>query len=410
MKSSQVEAYARLAVMSGVHLCPHQTLLINADIDTVDFTRMVVKQAYEAGAREVLVTYIDSALERCHYLYQDEQTLGEVHNWQIDKQLDYLKKGACCMRIISPHPSVFKDCDPKKMAIRSRAVAEANKEAQEYTLASKVQWTIVAVPNPEWAAMVFPNQAPETAMESLWDAVLQCVYVAEDSDPLITWQQRDAVFEERIARLNAYAFQRLHFTNSLGTDLMVGLVEHHIWGGGSEVAQNGIRFNPNIPTEEVFTAPHSERVEGKVVASRPLIYNGNVIRNFHFNFAQGKVCEFDAEEGKEVLKEMLAMDESSCALGEVALVPYDSPISQSGHLFYTTLFDENASCHLALGSAYPSCLEGGIAMSEDELKARGMNVSLIHVDFMFGTADMDVQGEKADGTWVSIFHNGRFVL
>ena len=410
MKQSLCAAYARLAVKSGVNLSEQQTLLISADIDTVEFTRMVVEQAYEAGAREVLVTYIDSELERCQYRYQDEETLREVHDWQIDKQLDYLKKGACCMRIISPHPNALKDCDPKKMAIRARAVGEASKEVQEYTLASKVQWTIVAVPNPEWAAMVFPDQVPEKALESLWDAILKFVYVEEGIDPLITWQQRDELFQQRIAKLNSYAFQRLHFTNSLGTDLMVGLVNRHVWGGGSEVAQNNVRFNPNIPTEEVFTAPHKDRVEGRVVASRPLIYNGNVIRNFYFTFSHGKVCEFDAEEGREVLAEMLAMDEASTALGEVALVPYDSAISQSGCLFYTTLFDENASCHLALGSAYPACLEGGIAMSEEELKDKGINVSLIHVDFMFGTADMDVKGESASGTWVPIFQNGNFVL
>lgn len=403
-------AYARLAVKSGVNLQEHQTLLITADIETVAFTRLVVEQAYEAGAREVLVTYSDSALERCHYLYQDEETLGEVHNWQIDKQLDYLKKGACCMHIISPHPDALKDCDPKKMAIRSRAMAKAGKEVQDYTLSSKVQWTIVAVPNSEWAAMVFPDQTPAAALNSLWNEIFQCVYIEEGIDPLVTWQKRDELFQQRIAKLNDYAFQRLHFTNSLGTDLMVGLVDHHVWGGGSEVAQNGVRFNPNIPTEEVFCAPHKDKVEGKVVASRPLIYNGNIIRDFHFTFAQGKVVEYDAKEGREVLKEMLAMDESSTSLGEVALVPYDSAISQSGCLFYTTLFDENASCHLALGSAYPSCLEGGTQLSDAELKEKGINVSFIHVDFMFGTADMNVEGETAAGEWVAIFQNGNFVI
>lgn len=410
MKQSLCAAYARLAVKSGVNLREHQTLLIQADIDTAEFTRMVVEQAYQAGAREVVVTYLDSAVDRCHYLYQDEETLSEVHSWQVDKQLDYLKKGACMMRIISPHPQALKDCDPKKMAVRSRSLAAATKEAQEYTMASKVQWTIVAVPNPEWAALVFPDQPEAKAMESLWKAILDCVYVNEDSDPQSVWQQRDQLFQERIAKLNAFAFQRLHFTNSLGTDLMVGLVEHHVWGGGSEVAQNGVRFNANIPTEEVFCAPHKDRVEGTVVASRPLIYQGNVIRNFHFTFKNGRVCDFDAEAGREVLAELLAMDEGSSALGEVALVPDNSPISQSNLLFYTTLFDENAACHLALGSAYPSCVEGGNAMNEDELKAKGINVSLIHVDFMFGTSDMEVKGEKADGTWVPIFHDGNFVI
>jgi len=266
------------------------------------------------------------------------------------------------------------------------------------------------VPNEEWAGRMFPQLSLADAMERLWEEILRCVYVEADKDPVKTWELRDRSFQTRIAKLNEFAFRQLHFQNAAGTDLYVGLVDHHIWGGGSEMAQNGIRFNPNIPTEEVFTTPHKDRVNGTVYASRPLLYNGNLIKNFHFTFENGIVTDFDAEEGKDVLEAMLTMDEGSKSLGEVALVPYDSAISQSGLLFYNTLYDENASCHLALGNAYPSCMENGLNMSETELKEHGNNLSLIHVDFMFGSEDMKVMGEKADGTWISVFENGNFVI
>ncbi len=410
MNEQLLKAYAKLAIQSGVHLQKHQTLLIDADIESAPFTRMVVKQAYEAGAKEVLVTYGDTLLSRYHYEYQEEETLSKVHAWQIDKNLDYLKEGACRMSIISPRPGALKDCDPKKMAIRQKAMGEAGKEVREYTMASKVQWTIVAVPNEEWAGMMFPELSEAEAIERLWEEILHCVYVEEGKDPVETWKQRDRLFQERMNMLNAYAFESLHFTNSLGTDLHVGLVEGHIWGGGSEVAQNKVRFHPNIPTEEVFTTPHRERINGKVYASRPLLYNGNLIKDFHFTFAHGKVVAYDAKEGISVLKEMLEMDEGASSLGEVALVPYDSAISQSALLFYNTLFDENASCHLALGNAYPSCIVNGLTMDEEELKRHGSNTSLIHVDFMFGTADMRVTGTTKDKKEIVIFQNGNFVL
>lgn len=410
MKETVLKQYARLAVRSGVNLQKNQTLLINADIEAVDFTRLVVKEAYEAGAKRVQVMYNDVTLNKYDYQFQDEHTLSDVHNWQIDQQLDYLKEGACRLSIISPRPGALKDCDPQKMAIRQKAMGEAGKEVRQYTMASMVQWSIVAVPNKEWAAMVFPELEEQAAMERLWESILACVYVEADKDPLQTWNERDQAFQMRVQKLNDYSFTRLHFTNDLGTDLYVGLVDHHLWAGGSEMSQSGISFNANIPTEEVFTMPHKDQVEGVVYASRPLLYNGNLIKGFHLKFAQGKVTEFDAQEGKDVLQSLLEMDEGSSHLGEVALVPYDSAISQSGILFYTTLFDENASCHLALGNAYPSCVEQGLSMSEEELQKAGSNISINHVDFMFGTSDMRVMGEQADGTWVPVFEQGNFVI
>lgn len=410
MNQKLLEKYAQLAVRSGVNLAQNQTLIIQADIDAVSFTRLVSEEAYKAGAREVLVYYRDPFLDKINYNYLSDEVLGEVHDWQVERHLDYLKEGACMMSIISPRAGVLKECNPKKMAIRQKAFAEASKEVREYTMASKTQWAIVAVPNEEWAKLMFPELENEAAIERLWDEIMKCVYIDETNDPISVWEQRDIQFQARINKLNELNFKQLHFTNELGTDLYIGLIANHIWGGGSELSQCQIRFNANIPTEEVFTAPDRNNVNGVVYASRPLLYNGNLIKDFHFIFENGKVVEYDAKEGKSVLKEMLEMDEGSRSLGEVALVPYDSAISQSQLLFYTTLFDENASCHLALGNAYPSTVKDGLTKSEEELKQLGFNISLIHVDFMFGTADMNVKGETQNGDWVSVFENGSFVI
>lgn len=408
MNEGMLQNYARLIIHSGANVQKGQIVLINADIESVSFTRLVVKEAYEAGASEVLVTYGDVMLDRMDYMYQSEATLQKIHNWQVEKQLDYLKEGACRIHITSPHPGALKACDPQKMAVRQKAAGEALKEVREYTMASKVQWTIAAVPNSEWATLMFPELEEDAAIKRLWKEIMQCVYVNEIEDPVKTWEQRDCYFQEHIEKLNTFAFTSLHFTNDLGTDLKVGLVDHHIWCGGSELGQNGVRFNANIPTEEVFSMPHKDRVDGIVYASRPLLYNGNLIQNFHLRFENGKVVDFDATEGKEVLASLLKMDEGSSHLGEVALVPYDSAISQSGLLFYNTLFDENASCHLALGDAYPSCIEGGLHMEEEALAEVGCNQSMNHVDFMFGTKDLRVIGERADGSQVVVFENGNF--
>lgn len=410
MSETRFQKYARLAIQNGVHLQKGQTLLISASVEALDFTREVVRQAYEAGAKEVIVTYQDDILSKYNYLYQSKETLQEIHDWQIESSLDYLQEGACRLSIISPLPGILKDCDPDKMSIRQRALGPRMREVREYTMASKVQWSVVAVPNEAWAKQVFPEMTSSDAMDKLWETIYSCVYVDEQKDPVQTWEERDSFFQEHLEKMNAFAFQTLHFTNSLGTDLHVGLVQEHIWAGGSELGQNGVVFNANIPTEEIFTTPDRERVNGIVFASRPLLYNGNLIRDFHLTFQNGKVIEFDAAEGKEVLAQLLQVDEGSTRLGEVALVPNDSPISESGILFYTTLFDENASCHLALGEAYPSCIKNGLNMKDKQLLEAGCNQSMVHVDFMFGNADMKIIGEKKDGTLVPVFEQGKFVI
>lgn len=411
LDQKRLESYAKLAIVKGVNLQQGQTLLINASIDAVDMTRACVEEAYRQGAKEVVVFYNDDCITRLNYEYKDVETLCEIHPWQVDSKLDYLKEGACLLYIMSDYPGIMKGIDAEKIGKRQMASAQANKEVQVYSMANKTQWCIVAVPNQRWADLVFPEfEGEQGAVEELWDRILNAVHVGEDNDPIQEWTILNDNFKKRIARLNEYHFDQLHFENELGTDLYVKLVEDHLWAGGGEQTSKGVDFHPNMPTEEIFTMPHRLGVSGKVVASRPLVYNGTLIDGFWLTFQEGAVNAFDAEKGKEALNQLIHFDEGSCRLGEVALVPYDSPISRSNILFYNTLFDENASCHLALGDAYPSNLKDGLHMSEEELKEHGANHSLTHIDFMFGTPGMKVTGITKDGKAISVFESGNFVF
>lgn len=406
-----LQKYARLAIYSGVNLQKGQVLILNTTVEAVELTREVVKVAYEAGAKDVQVTYQDEMLTRYMYQYQSEETLTNIPDWFVEKRTQPLRDGACLLHIISEYPGNLKDCDPAKIAARQRASSLACKEASEYVQASKTQWSLLAYPNKEWAMAVFPEcEDAKAAQELLLEQILACSRVDETSDPLVAWEELSIHFRKRVDALNAYAFKTLHFKNALGTDVMIGLPENHIWGGGSEISQTGIEFNANIPTEEIFTMPHKYQVQGKVVASKPLLYNGVLIEDFWFRFQDGKVVDYDAKIGKETLTQLIEFDKGSCYIGEVALVPYDSPISNSNILFLNTLFDENAACHLALGEAYTTCIKDGIHMSEAELEAHGVNVSYTHVDFMFGTADMEIVGIGQDDSKTPIFHKGNFTF
>ena len=278
-------------------------------------------------------------------------------------------------------------------------------------MANKTQCSIVAVPNKEWADLVFPEfEGCEAVVDELWDKILQAVHVEEDNDPIAEWTKLSENFHRREEILNGYNFKTLHFENSLGTDLYVDLADQHIWAGGSEKTTSGIEFNPNMPTEEIFTMPKKTGVNGKVYATKPLDYNGTLIDDFWFSFKDGKVEDFGAEKGYDALASLVHFDVGSSYLGEVALVPYESPISKSGILFFNTLFDENASCHLALGRAYPMNIKGGVDMSEEELQKAGANHSMTHVDFMFGSEDMKITGICGDQSEVAVFEKGNFVF
>lgn len=405
-----IQKYAELAIRKGVNLQKGQILIINASINAVELTRACVEEAYKAGAKRVQVFYQDEYINRSNYFYQSDEELQHIYPWEIDSRLDLMKDGACILHIISEIPGIMNGVDASKISKARMAKALLSKELQEYTMLNKTQWCIIAVSNKEWADVVFPEFEGEIgAEEELMDRILSSVHVREDNDPIEEWTKLNASFQSRIQKLNTYHFDSLHFVNSLGTDLYVELPKTHIWAGGSEKTESGVEFNPNMPTEEIFSMPKRDGVNGIVYASRPLLYNGTMINDFWIRFKDGKAVEFDAKEGLDALTELINFDEGSSYLGEVALVPYHSPISESGILFYNTLFDENASCHLALGDAYPMNIENGTKMSEEELKQAGANSSLTHVDFMFGNEDMCITGSK-DGKEIPVFKDGDFVF
>lgn len=402
--------YAKLAVVMGVNLQKGQTLVVNAPINTRDFVEKIVVEAYHVGAKEVIVNFYDELINRLHYQYQEVDTLCHIPDYLVEQKTSPLRNGGCVLHVISEIPEVMAGVDPQKLAMVSKAKQQRYREASELTMNNQIQWSIVGYPNLHWAKKVFPKETEAVAIEKLTNAILASVQVLEDNDPIQCWQKHDQSLGSYVERLNDYNFKSLHFKNSLGTDLTVELIKHHIWAGGNEQTPSGIEFNANMPTEEVFTMPYKYGVNGTVVSTKPLSYNGNLIEAFRLTFEKGKVVHYEAEKNQTVLHSLLGFDEGSCYLGEVALVPYHSPISLSNILFYNTLYDENASCHLALGRAYPTNLNGGSKMSQAQLDAAGANDSMTHVDFMFGSEDMVIIGITQDDEKIEVFRDGDFVI
>ncbi|MCI6716402.1 MAG: aminopeptidase [Mollicutes bacterium] len=409
-KESLLKEFAHLAVEVGVNVQPGQLLVINAPIVAKDLVEMIAKRAYEVGAGRVMVNWQDDFSSKLFYEYASDERLTEVPEFTIER-LKYIvaEKGAV-ISITSPNPEMLKDVDPKKIALASNASAPKYKFYSEHMMASKSQWSIIAYPNEAWAHKVFPELNKGEAVEKLLEAILYTSRVDANSDAVENWKNHMHNLDVHNQILNDYNFKSLHFKNSLGTDLDIELVENHIWAGGGELSGDGIFFVPNIPTEENFTMPHNQKINGTVVSTKPLNVRGKVIPEFKLTFKDGRVVDFEAKEEYETLKTLLETDEGSKNLGEVALVSYDSPISNLNILFYNTLFDENASCHLALGNAYSMNIKNGTNMTEEELKKFGYNVSNIHVDFMFGSRDMEIVGTTHTGEKVTIFRKGNFVI
>ena len=409
-KESLLKEFAHLAVEVGVNVQPGQLLVINAPIVAKDLVEMIAKRAYEVGAGRVMVNWQDDFSSKLFYEYASDERLTEVPEFTIER-LKYIvaEKGAV-ISITSPNPEILKDVDPKKIALASNASAPKYKFYSEHMMASKSQWSIIAYPNEAWAHKVFPELNKGEAVEKLLEAILYTSRVDANSDAVENWKNHMHNLDVHNQILNDYNFKSLHFKNSLGTDLDIELVENHIWAGGGELSGDGIFFVPNIPTEENFTMPHNQKINGTVVSTKPLNVRGKVIPEFKLTFKDGRVVDFEAKEEYETLKTLLETDEGSKSLGEVALVSYDSPISNLNILFYNTLFDENASCHLALGNAYSMNIKNGTNMTEEELKKFGYNVSNIHVDFMFGSRDMEIVGTTHTGEKVTIFRKGNFVI
>ena len=411
MLNKKLEKYAHLIAFSGVNVQKDQNVVIRASVDNASFVRMLVEECYKAGAKWVKVDWSDPYINRTHFEYQSEETLSTVKDYMVAEQKDIYESGSCFISLTSPIPEIMKGIDSKKMMARNIAFSKAMAEFRKYTAANLTQWCVAAVSNPVWAKKVFPELTDEEANLRLWDAILETCHVTNDNDPIAAWQKHNEDFARRLETLNNYNFKELHFKNEKGTDLQVCLAPNHIWEGGyCKTQKTDVIFNPNMPTEEIFTMPYRNHVNGKVVTTKPLDFQGNLIEEFTLIFKDGRVVEYSASNAHDSLKNLVEFDEGSHYIGEVALVPYHSPISEMNILFCNTLFDENASCHLALGAAYPTTVKNGENMTKEELAQAGANDSLLHVDFMFGSADMNVKGIQFDGTDVDVFVNGDFVI
>ncbi|WP_040198196.1 aminopeptidase [Candidatus Soleaferrea massiliensis] len=405
----QLQNYAALIVKMGVNIQKDQELLIRSPIECAPFARQIAEAGYAAGAREVTILWDDEKFSKIKYTHSPLEVFESVPDWIAESNNYYARRGAAFVSIAAQDPDLFQLVDSAKLDAATKASFQAFKPFYDILDVNGIAWNVVSVPTAAWAKKVYPDCEAVEAVEKLWQAILKTVR-ADLDDPVAAWERHHAYLNEKVAYLNERQFARLHFKASNGTDLTLELPEGHVWAGGAERTAHGVAFFPNMPTEEVFCLPHRERVDGTAVASMPLCYQGSLIENFSLTFQNGKVVSYQAAKGEEALKRLLETDEGASMLGEVALVPAGSPISRLRTLFYNTLFDENAACHLALGRAYASCIKGGLQMSKDELKAAGANDSMTHIDFMIGTEDMEITAVSKDGQETILFHQGRWAV
>lgn len=405
--NERIDKFAELAVKTGINVQSGETLLIRADVESKDFARRCVKEAYKAGAKHVYVEYSDETVSRETYLSAPDEAFDEYPEWQSSKYTQIAKEGGSFLNIISANPDLLKGVDSDRISRFQKVSGQYLKEWRSYTLTDRAKWSIVAVPSEAWAKIVYPDMDLDSAMEKLWVSILDCSRVTDN--PIEEWKNHVSTIKENMNRLNEMKLDKLIYKSSK-TDLEIGLPDGQIWQGGSSSDPNGVEFCPNIPTEEVYGMPHKYRVNGIVYSTKPLIFAGNRIDNFWIKFEEGKIIDYGAETGYESLKILIETDEGSLRLGEVALVPYDSPISNTNTVFYSTLFDENASCHLAIGAAYSSNIENGESLSEEEMDKVGMNSSITHVDFMIGDSDLNITGIGKDGKKYEIFKNGNWAF
>lgn len=407
MKKTTLQNYARLIARMGVNVQKGQQVIVNAGLDQPEFVKMVVEECYRAGASKVSVEWSYQPLAKLHYRYRTVKNLAQMEDWEVEKLRFRTKELPAMIHIVSEDPDGLRGINQGKMAkVRRQRYPIIKPFVDE--MDNKYQWCIAAVPGKEWAKKVFPSLRVSQAMEKMWEAIL---YAARaDENPLQAWQAHNTDLHARCEYLNSLGIDRLHYTSSNGTDFEVGLIDDSLFCGGSEDSLLGVTYNPNIPSEEVFTAPMKGRAEGVVVATRPLSYAGELIENFSIRFEGGKAVEVHAQKNEELLKTMISMDDTAAYLGEVALVPYDSPICKSDITFFNTLFDENACCHLAFGSGYTSCLKGYQNYTPQQCIEKGVNDSMIHVDFMIGSEDLAIDAYTRDGRCVPIFRNGNWAF
>lgn len=407
---AKLKEYARLLVQVGLNVQPGQTPGIEADVEHADLARLCVSACYDCGARQVVVRYGDDANTRESFLRADAAVFEEFPSYMRAWTDWLLEQGAPRLSITGSDPELLKGVDPSRIQARRRVSGPATKPYFDALLAGKFQWCVGAYPTLSWAEKAFPGKKGEDAIDALWDAVFATCRVTGDGKAVERWREVVATISRRAEWLNAHQFASLRYTNCLGTDLTIRLPKDHRWLGGSEHSAAGVEFMANIPTEEIFTAPQWDGVDGRVYSALPLAMDGNVIRDFWLDFKDGRIVDIHAQQGEEFLRNAIETDDGAHYLGEVALVGYDSPIRATGLLFYHTLFDENASCHLAFGHAYASCVRGGEDMDGERQKAAGLNQSLTHVDFMVGTRDLSIVGTTRDGKEIPVFVDGNFAF
>lgn len=397
--------YADLIVENGVNVQKSHTVVLQISVNQAQLARLIVAAAYKKGAEQVIVNWNDDIISREITQHTPKEVLETVPSYVIEEAQDWLAKGASRISVVSADPAALSGVDPEQVEARQSYVAKAMADLRKASQANKISWTVVAAAEGPWAAKVFPELATEEEqVAALWDQIFKTTRVYAD-DPMVAWAEHKAILDEKADMLNAEQFDALHYT-APGTDLTIGLPKNHIWESAGSKNARGEEFVANMPTEEVFTAPDCRRADGYVSSTKPLSYGGNIIEGMKWTFKDGEVVDVTAEKGEEVIKLLVASDEGSKRLGEVALVRDPSPISQSGIVFFNTLFDENASNHLAIGSAYTHNVQGGTEMTDEELAANGINRSHKHVDFMIGSDKMNVDGIRQDGTVVPIFRNG----
>jgi aminopeptidase len=406
-QDQKLDLLAEVAVQVGLGLKAGQELVMTASLDCVPMARRITEHAYRAGASLVTTLYTDDEATLMRYHFAPDASFDKAAAWLYDGMGAAFRSGAARLAVAGANPSLLSNEDPEKVGRANRAVSAAYRPALELITRHAINWTIVASATPAWAAAMFPNEAPNTAIDKLWDAIFETTRINVD-DPVAAWKKHDAHLQKTAARLNAKRFSALHYRGP-GTDFRLGLADEHLWLGGGTTAGNGNYCIPNMPTEEVFTTPHKDRADGTVTATKPLSHQGTMIEGIRVRFEKGRIVEAHATRGQEVLQKLIDTDDGARRLGEVALVPHSSPIARSGRLFFHTLFDENAASHIALGQAYSSCLRDGDKLSPAELSARGANESLIHVDWMIGSDKLDIDGVTAAGIEEPLMRQGEWV-
>jgi len=403
---NKLDKLAQVAIKVGLQLQPGQDLLMTAPMTAAPLVRRITEHAYKAGAGLVTTIYSDEEATLARYKHARNESFDKAAGWLYQGMAEAFKANTARLAIAGDNPMMLAGQDPDKVARANRANSAAYRPALELITGFDINWNIVSYPGAAWAKLVFPNDPEDVAVGKLADAIFKASRV-DIEDPISAWKEHNANLKKRWTWLNEKKFHSLHYTGP-GTDLTVGLADGHRWKGGASEAKNGITCNPNIPTEEVFTTPHRERVSGYVRSTKPLSHNGTLIENIEARFEDGRLVELKASKGADVFNKVLDTDEGARRLGEVALVPNSSPISASGLLFYNTLYDENAACHIAMGQCYADCFEGGTKLSPEQIFAQGGNKSLIHIDWMIGSGEIDIDGVHADGRREPVMRKGEW--